>query len=39
MTGLGVDGGTPETEIVVTLVAMAVGLIEGWWQRRRKPPV
>jgi hypothetical protein len=39
--GLGIDGGTAETEawgLAVTLAAIAVVLIAGWWQRRKRPP-
>jgi len=39
--GLGIDGGTPETEaigLVVTVAAFAAVMISGWWHRRRKPP-
>ncbi|MCS3725932.1 hypothetical protein [Bradyrhizobium betae] len=38
--GLGVDGGTAETEwigLLVTLAAIAIVVIAAWWQRRRKP--
>jgi hypothetical protein len=39
--GLEVEGGTAETEMIgflVTLAAIAIVVIVGWWQWRRMPP-